>query len=244
VRTAIVTDIHGNREAFEAVVRDLRETSPDLILHGGDLAGSGSSSASIIDRIRELGWPGVYGNTDEMLFRPTSLDDFAGNRMPQMFAAIAEMAAWDRDQVGAERIGWLSKLPGSYLNDGFVLLHASPQSAWLAPGQGADEAELESTFAPLGRALVVYGHIHHPYIRKMRSRTVVNAGSVSLSFDGDPRASYVLVDDFVPSIRRVEYDVNREIEALLASGMPHAAWVAETLRSAAPQAFRADWGHE
>src|SRR6185503_7755585 len=63
MRTAILSDIHGNLTAFEAVVADLRETSPDLILHGGDLADGGASSAVIVDRIRDLGWAGVVGNT-------------------------------------------------------------------------------------------------------------------------------------------------------------------------------------
>ena len=73
MRIAIVSDIHGNRTAFEAVLADLRQTSPDLILHGGDLADGGSSPVEIVDRIRDLGWQGVVGNTDEMLFRPESL---------------------------------------------------------------------------------------------------------------------------------------------------------------------------
>ena len=77
MRIAIVPDIYGNRTAFEAVRRDLRETAPDLILHGGDLAGPGSAPAEVIDQILDLGWPGVLGNTDEMLFRPESLTEFA-----------------------------------------------------------------------------------------------------------------------------------------------------------------------
>ena len=77
MRIAIISDIHGNRTAFEAVLADLRHTSPDLVIHGGDLADAGSSPAEIVDRIRELGWRGVFGNTDEMLFRPESLTDFA-----------------------------------------------------------------------------------------------------------------------------------------------------------------------
>ncbi|PYT16371.1 MAG: metallophosphoesterase, partial [Acidobacteria bacterium] len=77
MRIAIVSDIHGNRTAFEAVLADLRETSPDLILHGGDLADGGASPAEIVDRIRDLGWQGVLGNTDEMHSRPESLDEFA-----------------------------------------------------------------------------------------------------------------------------------------------------------------------
>ena len=106
MRVAIVADIHGNRTAFEAVLADLKETSPDLILHGGDLADSGSSPVEIVDRIRDLGWRGVYGNTDEMLFRPQSLDEFA-SRLPQlkeMFGAIGEMAEYARAALGAERV--------------------------------------------------------------------------------------------------------------------------------------------
>jgi 3',5'-cyclic AMP phosphodiesterase CpdA len=77
MRIAIVSDIHGNRTAFEAVLADLRQTAPDLILHGGDLADNGSSPVEIVDRIRTLGWQGVVGNTDEMLFDPESLARFA-----------------------------------------------------------------------------------------------------------------------------------------------------------------------
>ncbi len=61
MRIAIVSDIHGNLTTFEAVPADLRQTSPDLILHGGDLANSGSSPIEIV------------GNTDEMLFAPDTL---------------------------------------------------------------------------------------------------------------------------------------------------------------------------
>ena len=66
MRVAIVSDIHGNRRAFEAVLADMRQAAPDLILHGGDLAAGGAQPAEIIDQVRSLGWPGVRGNTDEM----------------------------------------------------------------------------------------------------------------------------------------------------------------------------------
>ncbi|MFZ0593690.1 MAG: metallophosphoesterase, partial [Bryobacteraceae bacterium] len=68
MRIAIVSDIHGNRTALEAVIADLRQMSPDLTFHGGDLAHGGASPAETVDRIRDLGWQGVLGNTDEMLF--------------------------------------------------------------------------------------------------------------------------------------------------------------------------------
>ena len=66
MRIAILSDIHGNRTAFEAVLKDLRNMAPDLVLHGGDLAGSGSGPAEIVDQIRDLGRQGVLGNTDEI----------------------------------------------------------------------------------------------------------------------------------------------------------------------------------
>src|SRR5580658_8739009 len=109
MRIAIVSDIHGNRTAFEAILADLRQTSPDLILHGGDLADSGASPTEIVDQIRDLGWQGVVGNTDEMLFKPESLTEFA-SRLPNlqsMFAAIGEMAAATREALGEERLAWL-----------------------------------------------------------------------------------------------------------------------------------------
>jgi diadenosine tetraphosphatase ApaH/serine/threonine PP2A family protein phosphatase len=64
---------------------------------------------------------------------------------------------------------------------------------------------------------------------------VANSGSVSLSYDGDRRAAYLLLDDSKPTIRRVEYDVDKELKALSTSGLPHADWVGKTLGSASPQ---------
>jgi hypothetical protein len=65
--------------------------------------------------------------------------------------------------------------------------------------------------------------------------TVANTGSVSLSYDGDRRAAYLLLDDFQPTIRRVEYDVDKELKALSICGLPHSGWIAETLKTARPQ---------
>jgi predicted phosphodiesterase len=93
MRIAILSDIHGNRTAFEAVLVDLQQTSPDLILHGGDLADAGASLVEIIDRIRDLGWQGVVGNTDEMLFRPESLEEFASQSSAPPSLAVAISSA-------------------------------------------------------------------------------------------------------------------------------------------------------
>jgi predicted phosphodiesterase len=237
MRIAIVSDIHGNLAAFEAVLADLRQTAPDLIFHGGDLPHGGASPAEIVDRIRDLGWPGVLGNTDEMLFRPASLQEFASQSpaMQPLFAAIEEMAAATRAALGDDRLAWLRTLPPIQTHGPLALVHASPQSCWRAPNPEASDAELESVYAPLGHAVAVYGHIHRPYIRTLPAIAIANSGSVSLSYDGDPRAAYLLLDDGTPSIRRVEYDIERELKALATSGLPHAGWTARMLSTARPQ---------
>jgi 3',5'-cyclic AMP phosphodiesterase CpdA len=113
MRTAIVSDIHGNLTAFYAVLADLRLTVPDLILHGGDLADNGSSPVEIIDTIRSLGWPGVAGNTDEMLTTPPVFEAFATERpaLDAIRAPAREMAAFTRDLLGEDRLAWLRGLP-------------------------------------------------------------------------------------------------------------------------------------
>jgi len=237
MRIAIVSDIHGNRTAFDAVLADLRQTSPDLIFHGGDLADSGASPVEIVDRIRDLGWPGVVGNTDEMLFMPESLQEFAKQspKLQPLFAVIEEMAVATREALGAERLAWLRGLPRIQIHGPMALVHASPESPWRAPAPEASDAELESVYGPLGQPIAVYGHIHRSYIRSIPGMIVANTGSVSLSYDGDRRASYLLLDESKPTIRRVEYDVDSELKALNNCGLPHADWVAKILDSGRPQ---------
>src|ERR1700691_2652787 len=237
MRIAIVSDIHGNLTAFEAVLEDLRQTSPDLVLHGGDLADSGASPAAIVDRMRDLGWQGVVGNTDEMLFAPESLTEFATHspKLRPMFAAIEEMAATTREALGEERLAWLRGLPRAQMHGPMALVHASPESRWRAPAPEAGDAELQSVYGPLSRPIAIYAHIHRSYIRSASGLIVANTGSVSLSYDGDRRASYLLLDDSKPAIRRVEYDVDRELRALSGCGIPHADWVANMLTSACPR---------
>ena len=237
MRLAIVSDIHGNLTAFEAVLADLRQTAPDLILHGGDLADSGASPAEIVDRVRDLGWQGVMGNTDEMLARPDSLEEFAiqSPQMQPFLSAIQEMAVATREKLGEERLAWLRRLPPIQVCGPMALIHASPEDLWRAPTSEVSDAELESVYGPLGQRVAVYGHIHCSYIRTVSAMTIANAGSVSLSYDGDRRAAYLLLDDSRPVIRRVEYDVDRELKTLSGCGLPHADWVAKILDTARPQ---------
>src|SRR6266446_3555892 len=146
MRIAIVSDIHGNRTAFEAVLADLRQTSPDLILHGGDLADGGASPVEIVDRIRDLGWQGVVGNTDEMLFKPDSLTEFA-KQSPKLQPLFCS----DRGDGGCDphrarrRKARLAALPAAHsYSRSAGAVAPSPGSLWRAPAPEANDAELES----------------------------------------------------------------------------------------------------
>ena len=121
--------------------------------------------------------------------------------------------------LGEERIAWLGVLPRVLLHPPVALVHASPASAWHSPLADATDAELESTYLPLGQAIAVFGHILRSFVRDMAKFTVINTGSVSQSFDGDPSASYLLMDNGTPMVRRVEYDIEREIDSITASGL-------------------------
>ena len=231
MRVAIVSDIHGNRRAFDAVLSDLRLVSPDMIVHGGDLSAGGTRPAEIIDQIRQLGWPGVRGNTDEMLWDPQRLTEYAAAqpKLAPILSRVAETIPPTRAILGEERLRWLATLPPEHVHESFTLVHASPKDLWGAPAPNASDEELRTTYASLAAQVVVYGHIHCPYIRKLRGRTVVNTGSVSQSYDGDRRASYLVIEGESLTIRRVEYDVEAEANELLNCGLPHAGWLSRIL---------------
>jgi predicted phosphodiesterase len=234
MRVALVSDIHGNLTALEAVIADLRRRAPDLVLHGGDLALMGPRPAEVIDRIRDLGWPGVVGNTDELLWRP---DEHARQlerapRLASLLELIFDAYAPDtRDRLGQARLSWLRGLSAEHSGGELTVVHAQPGDLWRAPMPDASDDELSRIYRPLGSPRVAYGHIHRPFARTVDGLTVANSGSAGLPFDGDPRAAYLLLDDGVPTTIRVEYDIDREVRALHAAGHPDAERLAETRRT-------------
>jgi putative phosphoesterase len=235
VRLAVVSDIHANLTALEAVTVDLRTISPDLVIHGGDLVGSGAHPAEVVDRIRELGWAGVYGNADEMVWNPARVSEiFAASALQHWRDIVLRTASWTRAALGDKRIEWLRALPPRMTEQDISVVHARPDDCWRSPDAEASDEELLTTYATLKSRVVIYGHIHRPYVRRLPSIVVVNSGSVSLSYDGDPRAAYAVVDGEEITIRRVEYNVEREARALVVSDCPDAQWIAAMLRTGTP----------
>jgi putative phosphoesterase len=233
MRVAIVSDVHGNLTALEAVIADIEQRGVDRVLHGGDLALGGCQPAEVIDRLRELGWPGVMGNTDELLWRPEQ-HEIQQRKAPKLRGLLAllfeQWAPATRELLGEERIAWLHRLPDEQREQDVALVHASPGDLWRAPLPDAADSELTATYASSDAGIVFYGHIHRPYVREMGGLTVANSGSVGSPFDGDPRASYLLLDSGHVQIVRVGYDIDREVDLLRRSGYPDAPRIAETRR--------------
>jgi putative phosphoesterase len=244
MRIAVVSDVHGNRRALQAVLADMRQVAPDLVVHGGDLAYGGTRPAEVVDEIRSLGWLGVRGNTDEMLWSRKSLEDFAAKtpKLEPLLSRIRDLIPWTVAQLGDERLRWLESHPMQYAHEQFSLVHAAPGDVWRSPMANATDEELQNTYASLRAPIVVYGHIHTSFIRRLPGAAVrlphapgpggmivANSGSVSQSYDGDTRASYLVIDAGETTIRRVEYDVEAEANELRRSGMPNAGWLAKIL---------------
>ena len=234
MRLAIVSDIHGHLVAFEAVIADVKREAPDLVLHGGDLVTIGPRPAEVIDRIRELGWSGVMGNTDEIVFDRSSEAEQV-SRAPSLqgwlHTLFGTLAPWAAERLDEGQVGWLRALPRELRRDELLLVHAAPTDLWRAPMPDATDEQLVDVYSGRGAAVAAYGHIHRPFVRTVGALRVANTGSVGLPYDGDPRPSYLLIDDGRPSIKRVSYALERSARDMIASGFPLAPWLADVQRA-------------
>ncbi|MGI8408171.1 MAG: metallophosphoesterase family protein [Actinomycetota bacterium] len=202
MRIAILSDIHGNLMALDAVMTDLESQAPDQVWCGGDLGWAGPWASECIARVREAGWPTVKGNTDVWITGdPQTIEDPEDREKLQ---AIAH-----GHNISDDDARWLVDLPLGYSPSGPILLvHGTPHSPFSAPLPGAPGSDFKDYEDQAN--LVVYGHVHHAFVRRLTSGTLVaNAGSVGLPADGTT-ASYLLIDttgaDITLSHRRVEYD--------------------------------------
>ena len=134
--------------------------------------------------------------------------------------------------IGEQRLDCCERLPPELRHGDLVLLHASPGNVWKAPMDTAeDAARLLATYSSFERqhgCVLPHSSAVH---KKVGEMTICNCGSVGSPYDGDPRASYLLIDDSKPAIHRVEYDVEKEVGRLLGSDYPHKEWIAALRRS-------------
>lgn len=219
VRLCVVSDIHGNLHALEAVLEDVRGTGADMLLVAGDLVHQGPRPAETLDLLRSLDGGGVgevrmiRGNTDRYLLEEEAP---AGPG-----AEAAERRAgleWTREQLGEERLRQLAELPAELLVDGRLVVHGSPR----ADDRGIwPQTPVEDFDTPRWQEVLVCGHTHHAMHRREGRRHVVNGGSVAWPLDGDPRPGYAVLDGeaggpdgLSVELRRVDYDRGRTLAEL------------------------------
>lgn len=242
MRLALVSDIHGNRFALDAVLADARSVGVDAYWILGDLAAIGPEPVAVLERIAGLENATVIrGNTDRYITTgerppPSRGDVLADPGLLDRFAQVEASFSWTRGYVSAAGwFEWLQELPLETrmdLPDGTRLLgvHASPGTD---DGEGIHPGQSTSEVAPLlagcDADLVCVGHTHEPLLRRVGEVRVVNLGSVSNPFAPDLRASYALLDASRSETRiehrRVAYDHDAFIEAVRSSRHPAAEFI-------------------
>jgi predicted phosphodiesterase len=237
VRYLVLSDIHSNIDALDAVLECAGRSSFDRVVVLGDLVGYGAEPNAVVDRIRSLDPVAIIrGNHDKVA---AGLDSAGG------FNPTAQRSAeWTHDALSPENRAYLAGLPeGPEVLDELVeICHGSPmnEDSYIFGEMDAAEA-----LRAIARPVCLFGHTHLPAAVALDERRnlavlfhgghneqrvtfetgrryLVNPGSVGQPRDGDPRAAYALLDRDVNElvIRRVEYPVERARDRILAAGLP------------------------
>jgi predicted phosphodiesterase len=241
-RIAALSDVHGNVAALEAVLGDVAREKPDRIVVAGDLVLNGPEPAAVVDALRDAvaaGTAVIAGNTD------VAVADFDyAAAFPWMTDgvsdAIAAAAEWAHDALGDERVEWLRALPSERRlrtdDDTLVLVcHASPGSQTSGFDQNLDPSVTIERLARTDARVIICGHTHLPEVRDLGFKVIVNTGSAGYVFDGDPTASWALIDiddgDVRAEIRRTEFDTLAVANAISARGLAGDVYRAATVRT-------------
>ena len=241
-RIAALSDIHGNATALEAVLADVARAKPDVVLIAGDLVLNGPEPALVVDVLRAL--PAdrtliISGNTDI-----AAADADYGAAFPWMTDgvpdAMIDAADWAHEQLGPERVDWLRRLPSERRwradDDTLVLTcHASPGSQTAGLDQHLDPSVTIERVARTDARVIVCGHTHLPEVRDLGWKLIVNDGSAGYVFDGDPTASWALIDlddgEVRAEIRRTAFDTLAVANAISARGLAGDVYRAATVRT-------------
>ncbi|WP_020615533.1 metallophosphoesterase family protein [Paenibacillus daejeonensis] len=222
-RIALISDIHGNLPALQAVLDDIAEREIESIYCLGDLIGKGPSGHLVVDLIAKTCEKVIRGNWDEFISKPTE----------------EEALLWHQQQLGPERLAYLASLPFSieFVMSGkkIRLFHASPRSLYERIHPWNDRETLLSLFQSSNECesdveadVVGYGDIHNAYIQHFEGKTLFNVGSV-----GNPleitQASYVILEGHYGETKesavsvqfvRVPYSIQRSIDQAIEADMP------------------------
>lgn len=226
MKLAVISDIHSNLDALEAVLCRLREC--DRILCLGDLVGYGPQPNEVIERLQRLSSLTVLmGNHDYAVVS----GDASG------FSDLAATAVkWTREHIKQENLRYLSALlPSARIEEGgmrFALYHGSPSdplNEYVFPGLSNEHAL--ALIRASDANIVLLGHTHIPMVQTFKRMLLANPGSVGQPRDGDPRASFAVLtvseSDLRFEIIRVEYDIDSVARKIEKTDLPR--FVAERL---------------
>jgi predicted phosphodiesterase len=234
VRYLVLSDIHGNLEAFEATIADAATVGYDQVLVLGDLVGYGADPGPVIDRTLSLKPAAlIRGNHDKVC---------AGIEPPILFNEIARISIeWTASVISEAQMAVLKELPiGPFkVTDGLEICHGAPFDE---DHYVFDTSDAARAFASAGARICLFGHTHLPAVFAMAADPVqsvlnaagekltlpktgpalINVGSVGQPRDGDPRAAYGVLDleENVMLMRRVAYDIRTAKRKIFDAGLP------------------------
>jgi predicted phosphodiesterase len=241
-RIAALSDVHGNIAALEAVLADVAREKPDRVVVAGDLVLNGPEPVAVVDLLRTLVADGaaiIAGNTDVAVadFDYAAAFPWMTDGVPDAIVAAAE---WAHEALGEERLDWLRSLPSERRvrtdDDTLVLVcHASPGSQTAGFDQNLDPSVTIERVARTDARVVVCGHTHLPEVRDLGWKVIVNDGSAGYIFDGDPTASWALIDldagEVTAEIRRTTFDILGVANAISVRGLAGDVYRAATVRT-------------
>ncbi len=240
-RVAVLSDVHGNVTALEAVRKELKKEKPDVIVVAGDLALNGHDPAATIAMLREMETDGaiiVQGNTDIAVadFDYAAAFPWLLDGVPDAMQVAVE---WAHDALDDDALAWLRRLPAERrfrIGETMLLVtHASPGSQTAGFDRDLDASVTLERLSRTDARIICCGHTHLPDIHDFGWKQIVNAGSAGYVFDGDPTASWALIaldDDTVTAeIRRTDFDTMVAAAAISARGLPGDVYRAATIRT-------------
>lgn len=236
MRIAILSDIHGNKHALEAVLADSDEQEVKQVYCLGDLVGYGAFPNEVIDLIRRRGIPTVMGNYDDGVgFDKDECGCAYTDPETRRLGDVSLM--WTREHVTPENKAFLRSLAANIRFEAegkrVLLVHGSPRKINEYLYESRPLWSFERLARDIAADVLVMGHTHLPYSKEVGGVLFVNDGSVGKPKDGDVRACYALLEvgsRTAVEFRRVQYDVAAAAAAVRASGLP--AHFAELLESA------------
>jgi putative phosphoesterase len=214
MRILVVSDIHGNIEALSRIPEGF-----DRVLCLGDLVDYGPEPASCIAWVHERAALAVRGNHDHAV--ASRVDCRCAPVMREASERTRELV-WKC--LGADQLGYLAARPltADIELDGvrIRMVHATPSEPLHRYLHPSEEEPWKTEVAPLEADIVLVGHTHVPMMLRVGDKIVLNPGSVGLPSDGDSRAAYAIIEDGVPRLERVEYDVEATVSRLDRRSLP------------------------